>query len=396
MGAEMFIPLVGAGLSFIGGQSAAQQNIEAQKLANEGNMRLAEYQWMRNFDMWKMANEYNKPISQRIRMEQAGFNPNLVYGHGNVVNTSGPAPQYQAPTLQAYTNIPNVLGGAVEASMNIAKGMAEVKKANADAVKSQADAIKAGSETGLNASLKNAQDIRNNFLQEQELYRTALLGIENDYKQLERSYYDRWLKLKDSKNAAEAANAWRDYVNAVEQTKLISAQIHNLETGSELNVAKTGATEAQEGLFKAQTITEGYKPAELVSRTASNYAAANASEAIAARAYSEVVLNNIRAEYLPEHMTLSNNKLREEIAKVVAETATEVERKHLTHNQTSRLFYQTLQDKVGAQYAQKFAETELYQRYVNMAQTGSNVIKNIQDVLFRGPETAIKAIGVLK
>lgn len=39
--------------------------------------------------MWNLQNAYNAPIEQRKRMEAAGFNPNLIYGHGSVANTAG-------------------------------------------------------------------------------------------------------------------------------------------------------------------------------------------------------------------------------------------------------------------------------------------------------------------
>lgn len=36
-----------------------------------------------------MQNEYNKPINQRARLEEGGFNPHLMYGTGAVANTAG-------------------------------------------------------------------------------------------------------------------------------------------------------------------------------------------------------------------------------------------------------------------------------------------------------------------
>lgn len=73
-------------------------------IQNRQNMKLAKYQYEKNLEMWNRENEYNTPSAQRGRMEDAGFNPNLVYGHGSVANTAASAPQYQAPHIQAYTD----------------------------------------------------------------------------------------------------------------------------------------------------------------------------------------------------------------------------------------------------------------------------------------------------
>ena len=42
--------------------------------------------------MYNMDNRYNSPVMQRARLEQAGLNPNLMYGNGGIQNTSGGAP----------------------------------------------------------------------------------------------------------------------------------------------------------------------------------------------------------------------------------------------------------------------------------------------------------------
>lgn len=55
--------------------------------------------WMQNYLMNKQ-NEYNKPINQMKRLEEAGLNPNLVYGGGatTLSASSGSAPMAHAPS----------------------------------------------------------------------------------------------------------------------------------------------------------------------------------------------------------------------------------------------------------------------------------------------------------
>lgn len=81
--------LVTGGLSAIGnaitgGASARKQYQYQSKLMDKQN----------NFalSMYNMDNRYNSPVMQRARLEEAGLNPNLMYGSGGVSNVSGGAP----------------------------------------------------------------------------------------------------------------------------------------------------------------------------------------------------------------------------------------------------------------------------------------------------------------
>nr|DAX13150.1 MAG TPA: DNA pilot protein VP2 [Microviridae sp.] len=81
--------LVTGGLSAIGnaitgGASARKQYEYQSKLMDKQN----------NFalSMYNMDNRYNSPVMQRARLEQAGLNPNLMYGNGGIQNTSSGAP----------------------------------------------------------------------------------------------------------------------------------------------------------------------------------------------------------------------------------------------------------------------------------------------------------------
>lgn len=50
--------------------------------ANAKSKRAAERQLWQNVYLMNLQNEYNKPINQMKRLEEAGLNPNLVYGSG--------------------------------------------------------------------------------------------------------------------------------------------------------------------------------------------------------------------------------------------------------------------------------------------------------------------------
>ena len=53
-------------------------------LTNRGNKKFSEKMYERqkqdNLAFWKMQNEYNSPQAQRQRLEEAGFNPAMMYG----------------------------------------------------------------------------------------------------------------------------------------------------------------------------------------------------------------------------------------------------------------------------------------------------------------------------
>lgn len=78
-------------------QLAAEDNWKWQKKASD-------YAYNQNLQMWNLANAYNDPAAQMERLQNAGLNPNLVYGGGNVTgNTSGSTPTYERPNA-GYTD----------------------------------------------------------------------------------------------------------------------------------------------------------------------------------------------------------------------------------------------------------------------------------------------------
>lgn len=97
----------------------------------QANRELAEYQYSKDLEMWNRNNEYNSPQAQMARLQEAGLNPNLVYGSGAVANTSGQMPRYNAPNVQYNykpIDIPTVLGAYQDF---------QVKQAQIDNLKAQ-------------------------------------------------------------------------------------------------------------------------------------------------------------------------------------------------------------------------------------------------------------------
>lgn len=77
--------------------SWAQMNHEKELAERQFNYNktLAEEEYNRNIEQWQRENEYNLPANQMLRYQQAGLNPNLIYGQSN---TSASSPVYHSPT----------------------------------------------------------------------------------------------------------------------------------------------------------------------------------------------------------------------------------------------------------------------------------------------------------
>lgn len=107
--------VAGAALAGEGLNMAMQgsMNRKTQKFARE----MYQIQKQDNEKFWHMQNDYNSPEAQMARLESAGLNPNMVYGHGNAIQTAGDIKSPNAPNWSP--NAPRVnLGGAVGGAVN--------------------------------------------------------------------------------------------------------------------------------------------------------------------------------------------------------------------------------------------------------------------------------------
>lgn len=73
------------GLSFLSGGINTWNTL----LNNRAQEKMQKKNYNNQIELWKMQNEYNKPINQMERLKEAGLNPNLVYG-GGATTTAGP------------------------------------------------------------------------------------------------------------------------------------------------------------------------------------------------------------------------------------------------------------------------------------------------------------------
>lgn len=80
------------------GAAAAAGGIGGALINYYGNRQIAREAQAYELRMWNLMNQYNTPQSQMQRLIDAGLNPNLMYGQGNVGNASAP-PKAHVPEL---------------------------------------------------------------------------------------------------------------------------------------------------------------------------------------------------------------------------------------------------------------------------------------------------------
>lgn len=117
---ELTGTIIGAGAGAI--QTGG--NILSTILANKANRSLAEYSYEQQKQMIREQNEYNSPKYQMERYQEAGLNPNLIYGDGSSMSgNQSTIARYEAPTMQAPS-----LGNAMSSAAQIAMQYSMMKK----------------------------------------------------------------------------------------------------------------------------------------------------------------------------------------------------------------------------------------------------------------------------
>lgn len=103
---------------------------------------------------WHIANDYNHPVNQMKRLEEAGLNKNLVYGSGSVAgNTTGAPALVGGQVSTMAESIFKPLGqmmNVLQGNANIRNTIAQTGAHNAAAAASGAQAANLGAQAALN------------------------------------------------------------------------------------------------------------------------------------------------------------------------------------------------------------------------------------------------------
>ena len=84
--------------SIIGGFQSNAANTNLNKTNREWQTAMTK--WNQNWQekMWNKQNEYNTPLAQRKRLQEAGYNPWISGSGGSMSNVSQAAPQTTTPS----------------------------------------------------------------------------------------------------------------------------------------------------------------------------------------------------------------------------------------------------------------------------------------------------------
>lgn len=145
-------------ISAAGDLASGVMNMFGQHSANQANRRLAEYQYEKNLEMWNRQNEYNSPKSQMQRLQDAGLNPNLIYGSSGNTGNASSMPEYSSPTMTNELSAGLGINQAVQAAMTAARLKSDMDTAKEQRayIRTQGDALRTQMEL---TNIKKLQDM---------------------------------------------------------------------------------------------------------------------------------------------------------------------------------------------------------------------------------------------
>ncbi len=261
--------LLNAGLGVVGNFLGNKQAEKNQQKQNEFNA--AEAQKTRDWQemMWNKNNEYNTPLAQVNRLQEAGLNPNLVYGNGTMQNVS-----------------PMASSGAQASSTPFNDSIAARHAANFDA-------IMRGLQTAITMQeLKNkkaeGQNIesnteKNNAEAKESIQRTENLATENKFNLETFDARKIGIELQNQLSEQQRLKLYADTQTATKQLDQIDAVISNLQSSTDLNKAQVKNINTNIyrtlALLPKEIEQMNASITEALSRAVANKASANASNA---------------------------------------------------------------------------------------------------------------------
>lgn len=243
----MLLPtLISAGAGLAGGLL----NIGATQAAGKNQMKLAQYQYDKAVEMWNRQNEYNAPKAQMARLSEAGLNPNLVYGSGNVVgNTSAQAPTYNPPDMSHF--IPDYRG-AFQATFDNMQKMATITNLDSqnDNLTKQNQVL--DTQIALNEANRHAIDAKTQgqlLLNKQIPEETRRMILQNLYQSLQNTEKSIELDYFEDFQIAKLDRMQKENQQISQQTLLTAAQVLESEARKKNIDAQTQRTIMETGLI---------------------------------------------------------------------------------------------------------------------------------------------------
>lgn len=245
--------LLSAGAGLLGGLF----DIGATKSAGNNQMKLAQYQYDKAVEMWNRQNEYNAPKAQMARLSEAGLNPNLVYGSGNVSgNTSAQAPTYNPPDMSHF--IPDYRG-AFQATFDNMQRMASIKNLDSqnDNLVKQNQVLE--TQIALNEANRHAIDAKTQgqlLTNKQIPVETKKLALQNLFQSLQNTekgialdYFEDFQKANLDKLKKENQQINQQTLLTAAQTLESEARKQNINAQTQRTIMETGLIPLHEHLL---------------------------------------------------------------------------------------------------------------------------------------------------
>lgn len=187
--------LIGAAGSLLGGlfsssgsRYAARKQLQAVRETNAANLQIAQQNNAFNERMWNLQNEYNSPIAQRTRLEQAGINPYLMLDGSNTGNAQSSVTADTSGTQVAPDVGSTIAGGYQSMGSSISSAASQIAQMvynndlqSANVAKAQAEAFNVSAQT-------RYQELQNEFAVAQFLADLRLKKIQGDISKKDYEY----------------------------------------------------------------------------------------------------------------------------------------------------------------------------------------------------------------
>lgn len=204
-----------------------------------------ELAYLRDIEMWNMQNQYNSPIEQMKRYQEAGLNPNLIYGQGTPGNAQN-MPTYSATKATKPDIIPPYMRTPYEFKSNMLQTyqiLSQIKQTDA-----QTRAI--DEQTDFNIITKNARVL-------QETYKAQL-----DAGAITHQEYQN--KLQDIAYQVELATKQNKIDLSANQVEMSNIEKQKLSEELNLLILKNGRQEVENAMYELGL--EGDNPISMMFR----------------------------------------------------------------------------------------------------------------------------------
>lgn len=194
-----------------GSHYAAQKQLQAVRETNQMNYQIAQANNAFNERMWNLQNQYNSPIAQRQRLEQAGLNPYLMLDGSSTGNAQTAVTADQSGTQVAPEFGSTLAAGYQSLGSSISSAASQIAQMQYNNELQSANVAKAKAEASNVDAQTKFQSLQNDFAVAQFLTDLRLKRIQGDIGQkeydflrdsfedrLESAHYDWYLKGQQS------------------------------------------------------------------------------------------------------------------------------------------------------------------------------------------------------